>query len=125
MGVILDGGTPATAAPGASVVVPAATNVVEGVIALTGDLGGTAASPTVPALAGKAALIHAHVMSDITDLGPALAAITDSIAAVAAAGGGGGGGGLTVTDNGDYTSTITTTGTVTVTDNGDGTSTIS
>lgn len=46
---------------------PDATDSVKGIIQLTGDLGGTAASPTVPGLAGKAATVHTHVATDVTD----------------------------------------------------------
>jgi len=52
----------ATAAAGA----PDATSSVKGIIQLTGDLGGTAASPTVPGLSGKANTSHSHATSDIT-----------------------------------------------------------
>lgn len=46
---------------------PDATDSVKGILQLTGDLGGTAASPTVPGLADKADLVHTHVATDITD----------------------------------------------------------
>ncbi|HRK41195.1 MAG TPA: hypothetical protein PLN95_03910, partial [Candidatus Saccharibacteria bacterium] len=52
----------ATAAAGA----PDATSSVKGILQLTGDLGGTATSPTVPGLAGKANTSHNHAASDIT-----------------------------------------------------------
>ena len=52
----------ATAAAGA----PDATSSVKGILQLTGDLGGTAASPTVPGLAGKANTTHSHAAGDIT-----------------------------------------------------------
>jgi hypothetical protein len=43
-----------------------ATNSTKGVVRLTGDLGGSAASPTVPGLSGKANTTHTHAVSDIT-----------------------------------------------------------
>lgn len=46
---------------------PDATSSTKGIIALTGDLGGTAAAPTVPGLAGKAPTVHTHTSADITD----------------------------------------------------------
>jgi len=45
---------------------PDATSSVKGVLQLTGDLGGTAASPTVPGLSGKANTSHTHAASDVT-----------------------------------------------------------
>lgn len=45
---------------------PDATTSTKGVVQLTGDLGGTAASPTVPGLAAKADASHAHAATDIT-----------------------------------------------------------
>ena len=45
-----------------------ATALVKGQIRLTGDLGGTATSPTVPGLANKANTTHSHLISDITSL---------------------------------------------------------
>lgn len=50
-----------------------ATSSAKGVLQLTGDLGGTAASPTVPGLASKAATVHTHAQSDVTGLVTALA----------------------------------------------------
>ena len=44
---------------------PDATSSVKGILQLTGDLGGTAASPTVPGLAGKANTSHTHAAADI------------------------------------------------------------
>lgn len=55
------------AAPTASI--PDATAAVTGGIKLTGDLGGTAASPTVPGLAGKANSSHTHGLADFTATG--------------------------------------------------------
>ncbi|WP_280438937.1 hypothetical protein [Nocardia cyriacigeorgica] len=46
---------------------PDATASVKGIIQLAGDLGGTAAAPTVPGLAGKAPTVHTHPATDITD----------------------------------------------------------
>lgn len=43
-----------------------ATGSSKGVIQLTGDLGGTAASPTVPGLSGKADTSHTHAAADVT-----------------------------------------------------------
>lgn len=51
-----------------------ATSSVKGVLRLTGDLGGTAASPTVPGLASKAASVHTHAEADVTSLVADLAA---------------------------------------------------
>lgn len=45
-----------------------ATGATVGAVQLAGDLGGTATAPTVPGLAGKAALAHGHVESDVTSL---------------------------------------------------------
>jgi hypothetical protein len=42
-----------------------ATSSTKGIVRLTGDLGGTAASPTVPGLSGKANSSHTHAASDI------------------------------------------------------------
>lgn len=44
---------------------PDATSGVKGVVQLAGDLGGTAAAPTVPGLAGKANATHSHAASDL------------------------------------------------------------
>lgn len=62
-----------------------ATASTKGVIQLTGDLGGTAASPTVPGLAGKANTSHTHTKSQITDFSHThtLANITDVTATAA------------------------------------------
>ncbi len=43
-----------------------ATTSAKGVVQLAGDLAGTAAAPTVPGLAGKAATSHTHAAADIT-----------------------------------------------------------
>ncbi len=44
-----------------------ATTTSKGLIQLAGDLGGTAAVPTVPGLAGKANVSHTHTASQISD----------------------------------------------------------
>ena len=43
-----------------------ATSATKGVVQLAGDLGGTAASPTVPGLASKADATHTHSAADLT-----------------------------------------------------------
>lgn len=48
---------------------PDATNVIKGLVTLSGDLGGTATAPTVPGLAGKAALVHTHTVSQLSASG--------------------------------------------------------
>lgn len=55
------------------VTTPDATSLVKGVVQLAGDLGGTAASPTVPGLSGKSNVGHSHAESDVTGLTTALA----------------------------------------------------
>jgi hypothetical protein len=45
---------------------PDATTSSKGIVQLAGDLGGTAASPTVPGLSGKAATSHTHAGADVT-----------------------------------------------------------
>ena len=42
-----------------------ATTIKKGILQLAGDLGGTAASPTIPGLAGKASTTHTHAASDV------------------------------------------------------------
>jgi len=42
-----------------------ATTSSKGIVQLAGDLGGTAAAPTVPGLAGKANTVHTHTASDV------------------------------------------------------------
>lgn len=44
---------------------PDATTTTKGIVQLAGDLGGTAAAPTVPGLAGKANTTHTHAAADI------------------------------------------------------------
>lgn len=51
-----------------TVTVSDASTSAKGVVQLTGDLSGTATSPTVPGLANKAALVHTHSISDVSDL---------------------------------------------------------
>ena len=46
---------------------PDATDTTKGIVQLAGDLGGSAAAPTVPGLAGKANTVHTHVATDISD----------------------------------------------------------
>jgi hypothetical protein len=48
-----------------STVVSDATSSTKGIVQLANDLGGTAAAPTVPGLAGKANIVHTHAASDI------------------------------------------------------------
>jgi len=61
---------------------PDATAVLKGKLQLAGDLGGTASAPTVPGLAGKAATVHTHTASQITDFAAAAdARVTAGIAA--------------------------------------------
>jgi len=50
----------------ASGIAPDATSGSKGIVQLAGDLGGTAAAPTVPGLAGKANTSHTHAAGDIT-----------------------------------------------------------
>jgi hypothetical protein len=71
---IADGTTGATydaTEAGAWTVVPPAdaTTTTKGVVQLAGDLGGTAAAPTVPGLAGKANTAHTHPVGDLTATG--------------------------------------------------------
>lgn len=51
---------------------PDATTLTKGIVRLAGDLGGTASSPTVPGLAGKANTSHSHAIADTTGLQTAL-----------------------------------------------------
>lgn len=62
---------------------PDATAGTKGVVQLAGDLGGTAASPTVPGLAGKANTAHGHAIADVTDLPTALSDLAAGVAASA------------------------------------------
>lgn len=55
-----------TAPTGGSGTPADATSTTKGVVQLAGDLGGTAAAPTVPGLAGKANTSHSHSGADIT-----------------------------------------------------------
>ena len=70
---------------------PDATASVKGLVQLTGDLGGTAASPTVPGLAGKAPTVHTHTASQISDsttVGRSVLTAADATAARTAIGAG-------------------------------------
>ncbi|MGE4428793.1 MAG: hypothetical protein AB7G37_20245, partial [Solirubrobacteraceae bacterium] len=70
---------------------PDATTTVKGIVQLAGDLGGTAAAPTVPGLAGKAPSSHTHTasqVSDSTSTGRALITAADAAAARSAIGAG-------------------------------------
>lgn len=58
---------------------PVATEQAPGAIRLTGDLGGTAQSPTVPGLAGKADAVHTHTSSQVDGLDGELQALRDLI----------------------------------------------
>jgi hypothetical protein len=60
-----------------------ATSTVKGVVQLAGDLGGTAGAPTVPGLAGKAALSHTHAQADVTGLTTALSGKQATLTGVA------------------------------------------
>lgn len=42
-----------------------ASTIKKGIVQLAGDLGGTAASPTVPGLSSKANISHSHAASDV------------------------------------------------------------
>lgn len=59
---------------------PNATTSTTGLIQLTGDLGGTATSPTVPGLSGKADTAHTHTIANITNLQTSLNAKENTIA---------------------------------------------
>ncbi|MFR4188852.1 MAG: hypothetical protein ACLT2I_02675 [Corynebacterium variabile] len=52
--------------------VPDASTTMKGKVKLAGDLAGTADSPTVPGLAGKANTSHTHAVADVTGLQSAL-----------------------------------------------------
>lgn len=57
---------------------PDATALSKGIVQLAGDLGGTAAAPTVPGLAGKAATVHTHTSADITNFTAAVNALVSA-----------------------------------------------
>lgn len=68
-----------------------ATDTTAGVIQLAGDIAGPATAPTVPGLAGKAALVHTHTASQISDstaTGRSVLTATDAAAARTAIGAG-------------------------------------
>lgn len=70
---------------------PDATTTTKGSIQLAGDLGGTAAAPTVPGLAGKANTSHTHTAANISDstaTGRSVLTATDAAAARTAIGAG-------------------------------------
>lgn len=52
--------------------VPDATTSTKGILQLAGDLAGTAIAPTVPGLADKAATVHTHGSTQITDFATAV-----------------------------------------------------
>jgi hypothetical protein len=62
-----------------------ATTTTKGIVKLAGDLGGTAALPTVPGLADKAAAVHTHTASQVSDF---TEATQDVVGAMVAAAGG-------------------------------------
>jgi hypothetical protein len=64
---------------------PDATTTTKGIVQLAGDLGGTAASPTVPGLAGKANTTHTHAISDVTSLQTSLNAKADDATTITGA----------------------------------------
>lgn len=92
---------------------PDASSSTKGIVQLTGDLGGTAASPTVPGLAGKADTSHTHAAGDITSGTIASARLGSGTAnsstylrgdgTWATPAGGGGGGMTAVAQTADYT----------------------
>jgi hypothetical protein len=57
-----------------------ATTTTKGKIQLAGDLAGTAAAPTVPALTGKAATVHTHAEADVSGLTTDLSTLTSAVA---------------------------------------------
>lgn len=65
-GVSAAGVAQGCAVPPGTYSLPDATAVVTGGVRLTGDFGGTATSPTVPGLAGKANTSHTHGGGDVT-----------------------------------------------------------
>jgi len=71
--VLTSNGTSLTwSTPSGSGSVPDADSGTKGLVRLAGDLGGTADTPTVPGLAGKANTVHTHVITDVTNLQTAL-----------------------------------------------------
>ncbi|ASN69203.1 putative tail fiber protein [uncultured Caudovirales phage] len=61
------------------VATPPASATVLGGVKLKGDLGGTAETPTVPGLSGKAAVSHTHTVSQVDGLSTALAGKADLV----------------------------------------------
>ncbi len=59
-------GSPYQISATSGAVISDATSTTKGIVQLAGDLGGTAAAPTVPGLAGKANTVHTHTATDIT-----------------------------------------------------------
>ena len=59
--------------------IPVATASAPGAIRLSGDLGGTAQSPTVPGLAGKADSVHTHTTEQVSGLDDALGGKADAV----------------------------------------------
>ncbi len=57
-----------------------ATASSKGIIQLAGDLGGTAATPTIPGLSGKADVAHTHSIANVTNLQASLDAKADQTA---------------------------------------------
>lgn len=81
-----DGKVPAANLPeGSGGTTPDATTSSKGIVQLAGDLGGTAAAPTVPALSGKAATIHTHPTIDIVGFTAAVDARVQNIVGAAPA----------------------------------------
>lgn len=58
---------------------PDATTSTKGIVKLAGDLSGTADLPTVPALSGKAPLVHTHTAAAITDFATAVNALIAAV----------------------------------------------
>lgn len=63
--------------------VPAASASVLGGVKLKGDLAGTAETPTVPGLAGKADTVHTHSPADVPGLPETLGGFDDALTAKA------------------------------------------
>jgi hypothetical protein len=63
---------------------PDASTTVKGIVQLAGDLAGTATSPTVPGLAGKADTVHTHTAADISDSTATGRSVLTAVSAAAA-----------------------------------------